>query len=230
MDKSVFYNISYGMFVIGSDNGKKLNAQIANTVFQITSDPATIAVSINKQNLTHEYIKESKRFSVSILDEDTPIFFIGKFGFKSGRSEDKFKDTQYKILESGCPVITDFSVAYLEAKVVKEFDCLTHTLFLSEVVDSSLLKDGLPMTYAYYQKVKRGITPKTAPTFINAEAPKIGNPEFPKYRCTVCNYVYDPVVGDTDGNIPAGTAFEKIPDTWRCPVCGADKSKFVRIV
>jgi rubredoxin len=83
------------------------------------------------------------------------------------------------------------------------------------------------MTYDYYHTIKRGTTPATAPTFIKAEMPLDKTITIQKYRCMVCNYIYDPVVGDPDGGISPGTAFDKIPDSWVCPICGADKSQFV---
>ncbi len=230
MDPNVLHNISYGMYIVSSDKDGVFNGQIANTLFQITSEPATVAVSINKKNLTHEFIESSSRFSVSVLAEETPLVFIGKFGFRSGRDGDKFKDIKFLTLKSGCPVVIDNSICYLEAKVIKRLDCGTHTLFLGEITDSKMLKTGKPMTYDYYHNVKRGTTPKTAPTFFEDEMPvpvKKGA-DMQKYRCTVCNYIYDPAIGDPDGGIQPGTPFEKIPDSWVCPVCGADKSQFVQ--
>lgn len=227
MDPNVLHNISYGMFVVSSFRDKAFNGQIANTVFQITSEPATVAISINKKNLTHEYIGASSRFSLSILDQNTPLAFIGKFGFKSGRTEDKFGGVGHITLGSGCPVVLDNALCYVEAKVVKSLDCFTHTLFIGEMADSRMLKNGRPMTYDYYHQEKRGTTPANAPTFIKSEAPG-AKKEVPmqKYRCVVCNYIYDPAAGDPDGGIKPGTPFEKIPDTWVCPICGADKSQF----
>ena len=230
MDLNVLHNIGYGMYVVSSNKGDLLSGQIANTVFQITSEPVTVAVSINKKNLTHEYIESSKRFSVSVISEDAPLAFVGKFGFKTGKTEDKFKDTKFIKLDSGCPVVLDNALCYLEAKVINRLDCGTHTLFLGEVTDSKILKTGKPMTYDYYHQVRRGTTPETAPTFIKSEAAaKKDKPLMQKYICTVCNYIYDPEVGDTDGGIQPGTAFEKIPDSWVCPVCGANKSEFVKV-
>jgi len=217
------------MFIVSARKDGAYNGQIVNTVFQITNEPVTIAVSINKSNLTHEYIEAGGIFSVSILLEGTPLAFIGKFGFKSGRTEDKFRDTKFKVLGSGCPAVLDHSIGYLEAKVVKQFDCGTHTLFLAQVVDSEVLRAGKPMTYDYYHQVKRGATPESAPTFIKGELPKKEEVNMPKYRCVICNYVYDPAIGDPDGGIAPGTPFEKIPDNWVCPVCGADKSQFEKI-
>ena len=88
MDLNVLHNLSYGMYIVSTNKDNLLNGQIANTVFQITSEPQTIAISINKQNLTHEFLEASLHFCVSILDEETPLTFIGKLGFKSGRKED----------------------------------------------------------------------------------------------------------------------------------------------
>ena len=169
MDPNVLHNLSYGMYIVSANKGDLLNGQIANTVFQITNDPVTIAISINKKNLTHEYIEASSRFSVSILDEETPLEFIGKFGFKSGKQEDKFKGTGFKVLPSACPVVTDYTVGYIEAEVINKFDCGTHTLFLGCMKDGAVLKEGRPMTYAYYHNVKKGTTPPKAPTFIRGE-------------------------------------------------------------
>ncbi len=228
MDPNVLHNLSYGMYIVSSNNGKAINGQVVNTAFQITSVPVTIAISINKKNLTHEFIESSLHFSVSILEQDTPMIFIGKFGFKSGRNIDKFKDIQFQVLKSGCPVVLENSLAYLEAKVMGSFDCVTHTVFLGEMTESKLIKTGHPLTYDYYHMVKRGTTPENAPTFIKEEAKKKEAITMQKYRCTVCNYIYDPAIGDPDGGIQPGTPFEKLPENWVCPVCGADKSQFVK--
>ncbi|MFA6079415.1 MAG: flavin reductase [Candidatus Omnitrophota bacterium] len=228
MDPNVLHNLSYGMYIVSSFNGDKLNAQIVNTVFQITNEPITIAISVNKKNLTHEYIQASKLFSISVLEQDTPLSVIGKFGFKTGRAIDKFKDTKFKKLDSGCPVVLDNAVCLLEAKVIDAFDCGTHTLFLGEMVWSEMLKQGYVMTYDYYHQVKRGTTPENAPTYIKGETSGKRDVTAQKYRCVICNYIYDPNTGDPDGGIQPGTPFEKIPDSWVCPVCGADKSQFVK--
>ena len=174
MDLNALHNLSYGMYIVSSCNGGKLNGQIANTVFQVTSDPVTVAISINKQNLTHEFIENSRNFSISVLDESTPLLFIGKFGFRSGKAEDKFKDTKFEVSKSGCPIVLEHTVAYIEAKVVRKLDCGTHTLFLGEMTDSKIIAPGKPMTYNYYHETKRGTTPPKAPTYIKGEAPNKG--------------------------------------------------------
>jgi len=166
MDSSALYKLGYGMYVVGSYKGDKLNAQIANTVFQITSEPPTVAVSINKSNLTNEYIKASKVFSASVLCQDTPLSYIGGFGFKSGRDVNKLANVNYRIGETKAPVILDNATAYLEAEVIQEIDVGTHTLFIGRVVAAEVLSSEICMTYDYYHQVKRGTTPKTAPSYI----------------------------------------------------------------
>ncbi len=227
MNPKALHKISYGVYVITSRKGDRLNGQIANTVFQITSEPPTIAVSINKKNLTWEYIKASRVFAVSMLCEDTPLSFIGHFGFKSGRDVDKLQGINYIIGETQAPVVMDNAIAYLEAKVVNEIDVGTHTIFIGEVVAGDVLMEKACMTYEYYHQVKRGTTPKTAPSY-TAEK-KEEKPKMAKYQCSVCGWVYDPAVGDPDGNIKPGIPFEQLPDTWVCPVCGAEKDKFQKI-
>jgi flavin reductase (DIM6/NTAB) family NADH-FMN oxidoreductase RutF/rubredoxin len=228
MDPKVLHKISYGLYVITSRDGDKMNGQIANTLFQIASEPATIAVSINKENLTHQFIMKSRIFAASVLARDTPLSFIGQFGFKSGRDTNKFANVNYRIGKTGVPIITDNSLAYIEAEVVNQLDCGTHTIFVGRVIDGETLKDAEPMTYAYYHEVKRGTAPMTAPTYIKEE-PEKESQKMAKYRCSVCGYVYDPAKGDPDSGVAPGTPFEKLPDNWSCPVCGAAKEMFEKI-
>ena len=227
MNLKALHSCSYGLYVISSRKGDRLNGQIANTVVQVTSEPPTISVCINKQNLTHEFITESKAFAASILSRDTPLSFIGHFGFKSGRDVDKLKDVNYKLGETKAPIVLDHTLAYLEAKVINQVDVRTHTIFIGELVGADVLREGEPMTYAYYHQVKRGTTPKTAPSYI--EERKETAPKMAKYECTVCGYIYDPELGDPDGGIKPGTPFEEIPDDWVCPVCGASKDQFKKM-
>jgi flavin reductase (DIM6/NTAB) family NADH-FMN oxidoreductase RutF/rubredoxin len=216
----------YGVYIISSKNDNKINGQIANTAFQITSDPATVAISINKQNLTHEYIKKSKVFVISILSKDAPMTLIGDFGFKSGRDIDKFRDIQYRKGVTGAPIVLEETVAYMECEVLSSTDVGTHTIFIGKIIDCDNLSDAEPMTYAYYHQIKGGKSPKTAPTYVKEEpkAPKTASSG--KYKCKICGYIYDPAKGDPDGGIKPGTPFEDLPDTWTCPICNAPKSEF----
>ena len=107
MNISALYNISYGMYIISSKYEEKPNGQIANALMQISSNPCTIAVSINKENLTHEFIAKSGYFTVSVLTTKADMRFIGNFGFKSGKNIDKFKDVKYITGIKGFPVVTE---------------------------------------------------------------------------------------------------------------------------
>jgi len=156
--------ISYGLYIVSSMSGKKMNGQLVNTVFQAASCPPLVAASINKSNLTHAYIEESGIFSISVLAQDTPMPFIGLFGFRTGREIDKFKDISFKLL-AGCPAVTENALAVLAVKTVSTLDMGTHTLFLGEVLAAETLKEGPALTYEYYKAVKHGKTHKNATTF-----------------------------------------------------------------
>jgi flavin reductase (DIM6/NTAB) family NADH-FMN oxidoreductase RutF len=169
MDLNALRKLGYGMYVVGAHKDKMRNGQIANTVFQITSEPPTVAVSINKNNLTHEYIKASRAFSAAVLCQATPLAYIGGLGFKSGRDVDKLKGMNYKVGQTGSPVFLDHATAYIEAEVLQDVDVGTHTLFIGKVVGGEVLTEEPCMTYEYYHQVKRGTTPKTAPSYIAKE-------------------------------------------------------------
>ncbi|MCX6666861.1 MAG: rubredoxin [Euryarchaeota archaeon] len=227
MNPKTLHKISYGLYVICSKKGKKINGQIANALFQVTAEPQTIAVSINKKNLTHDFIENSKAFTVSVLSENTSLQFIGTFGFKSGRDIDKFKDVKYKLGKTHIPIVLDNSLAYVEAKVIDKIDVGTHTIFIASVEDGEILTEDKPMTYEYYHKVKGGFSPKNAPTYVGeVDKEKKEMEEMDKYVCKVCGYVYDPKKGDLGNGIKPGTKFENLPDDWVCPVCGAGKDQF----
>ena len=227
MKKEAFFKISYGVYVVSSHLADRLNGQIANTVFQVTSDQPRFAICINKQNLTHEFIESSKVFSVSVLSETTPMTFIGRFGFKSGRQLNKFEGVEYKIGKTGVPVVLENSLAYFEAKVISQLDVGTHTLFIGEVVDADVITEGEPMTYAFYHKVKKGFSPPTAPTFVERKVTREKEADkMKKFRCKICGYVYDPQKGDPNNGIEPGSPFEALPEDWVCPVCGAGKEEF----
>ena len=237
IDSKAFWRITYGLYVVTSRDGDRLNGQIANTVFQVTAEPARIAVSVNRGNLTHGYISRSGVFAVSCLGEETPMEFIGLFGFKSGRDVDKLAQVQHRAGVTGAPVVIENVLSVIEAKVIERLDVGTHTIFVGEVAAAEVLRPGKPLTYAYYQEIKKGLAPKSAPTYHvpegGAEPAPAPAPAEPapratakKYVCGVCGYVYDPAVGDPDGGVAPGTAFENLPADWHCPVCGAAKEEF----
>lgn len=228
MNRAALHKISYGVYIVASGHEGRFNGQIATSVIQVSSKPATVAVCINKDNYTHELIETSRKFTLSILSESSPMTFIGLFGFKSGRDTDKLKDVKTKTGVTGVPIVLDYSLGFIETEVESELDCGTHTLFVGKVIDADLTGDGDPMTYAYYQNSKGGKSPKNAPTYdadtTTVPAPKPGAAA--RYACSVCGYVYDPEKGDPENGVAPGTRFEDIPENWTCPVCGAEKSKF----
>jgi len=230
LDLESLFKLSYGMCIVSSEKDGRFNGCIVNTVFQITPEPPMIAVSINRGCLTHEYIRGSGFFSVSVLSQETPMSFIGRFGFRTGREIDKFEQLHYRIGQTGVPIVLDNTAAFLEADVIESIDVATHTLFIAKIVACQMLdKDREPMTYAYYRDIKQGRTPKTAATYIATESKAVskkGAEKMKKYKCTICGYVYDPVVGDPDNGVKEGTAFENLPDDWVCPECGAGKDEF----
>ena len=165
MNTKALHLISYGLYVVGSKKGDKINGQTANTIIQVSSEPPIISVCINKGNLTHEFIEDSGVFTASIISKEAPLSFIGGFGFKSGRDVNKFEGVNYKLGETGVPIVLDHTLAYLEARVTNTVDVGTHTIFIGELVGAESIEEGEPMTYAYYHQVKRGTTPKTAPSY-----------------------------------------------------------------
>ena len=164
MNKNAFRQLSYGVYVISTwDNGRATGCT-ANSAMQITSEPATIAVSINHDNYTNQCIQETGRFAVSILGEHTDPGIIGNFGFYSGRDKDKFADVKQELKEC-MPVVAD-ACAYIVCEVVDKMETSTHTVFLGKVLDADVLKADDAMTYAYYHNVIKGKSPKNAPTYI----------------------------------------------------------------
>lgn len=165
LDRTVFKDVSYGLYLVSSFDGSSKNGQIVNTVIQVTSDPPCFATIINRKNFTHELISSSKRFGVSVLNDSTPFPFIGVFGFKSGRDVDKFENVSYIEGVTGCPLVTDHALGVMEIKVNYSLDVGTHTVFVGEVVFSKQLSDGRPLTYEYYHVAMKGKTSKNAPTY-----------------------------------------------------------------
>lgn len=211
MNKNVFRNFSYGVYVVSTLDNNRPTGCIANSIMQITSSPATVAVSMNHDNYTNSCIEASGKFAISILSEDSDPGLIGNFGFQSGKDINKFDTVSYETI-GDLPVITD-ACGYITCKVIDKMETSTHTVFLGEVVEGDILKNEPAMTYAYYHKVVKGKSPKNAPTYIAEEETKTESAA--KWVCGICGYVYN---GDTP--------FEELPDTYTCPICKQPKSVF----
>lgn len=151
--REALYRISYGLYIITAQAEGQDNGQCANTCFQITSDPARLAIGINKKNFTHELITKSGKFGVSVLNQ-TGQDYARRFGYKSGRDVDKFEGlTAVHRGESGVLLLDDALVT-MEATVLSQMDAGTHTLFLADVTNGEILQDGDPMTYAFFRASK----------------------------------------------------------------------------
>ncbi len=236
MNTEAFFKISYGLYIVCSGNENEKAGYIANTAFQVTAEPPKIAISCNKDNYTTKILDKTGVYSISVLKQDASPEIIGLFGYKSGKETNKFKDTKVITGETGVPIVTEDCLAWFECKVTDTIDVGTHVIYVAEIINNGLLEDSDPLTYEYYRNVKKGKAPKNAPTYIapvtgesESSGPETDNDLGPKYRCLVCDHIYDPAEGDPESNIPPGTPFEDLPENWMCPICGADKSDFVVI-
>ena len=218
MNTSVFRDMSYGVYVVSTMDGERPTGCIANSIMQITSSPATVAVSINHDNYTNGCIRNAGMFAFSILAENSDSGLIGRFGFQSGKDTDKFQDVDYEMAQ-GMTVVKN-TCGYVVCKTVNQMETKTHTVFLGEVVEADIYEGmGDAMTYAYYHKVVKGKSTKNAPTYLPEEAGE----EAPgaevvkgkeKYVCQVCGYIHE-----------GGP----LPEDFRCPVCGVGADKFNKV-
>ncbi len=221
IDHEALFKISYGLYIVSSGDKENGNGFISNTVFQVSSKPAKFVIACNKDNFSSEIIEKSRHFSVSILRQDTDAEIFGRFGFKSGRNFNKMEGMNIKIGETGVPIVLNDSIAYLECKVTEKIDVGTHWLFISELIAAQILEENIdPITYAYYHQIKKGISPKNAPTYVEKSEPEteVKTTAYKKYECAVCGYIYD--------ESEEGKSFEDLPDDWTCPICGAGKEEF----
>ena len=156
--------ITYGLYIVTSSWNGKDNGMIVNTVFQVTADPARIAISVNKESLSHELISQSKRFAALPLSQEADLPFIGRFGFRTGRTFDKFAGLSVRRGKLGMPIIEEHVLSVLEVQVEQTVDVGTHTLFIGTVQDGFCMhpQNGEPLTYEYYHTVIKGKTPKGA--------------------------------------------------------------------
>lgn len=212
METAALFNISYGLYVVGTKIDGKNAGCIVDAFIQSTSAPVpTVILCSIQANQTNAAIKQTGEFMVSILGSDVDPFVIGNFGFQSGRDVDKWANVPYELVE-GLPVLKK-AVAYLRCKVTDFKELSTHTVFFCEVTDA-LMGEGSPLIYGNYQKEMK---PKTLEAFkLYKQSGKAPEPPS-KWVCSVCGYVYS---GDTP--------FEELPEDWKCPRCGSPKSVFVK--
>lgn len=213
MDRRVLRNLSYGVYVVTSKDNDRNIGCIANSIMQVTSEPVTIAVSINHDNYTNKIIKENKKFGISILKELSNPNIIGEFGFKTSKDADKFENISFVEIEK-TPVIED-SCGYMICRVINTMETKTHTIFLGEVINAGNYTLENPMTYKYYHEKLKGTSPKNAPTYEEKiEEVTISSKKLKKWRCKVCGYIYE---GDS------------VPEDFVCPICGQPHTEFYEI-
>ena len=205
MDKKAMYKLSYGLFVLTTKVGDKDNGCIINTAIQAASEPNQMSICVNKQNYTHDMIKESMEFNVSIISEKASFDLFKHFGFQTGREVDKFEGfDKCDRSSNGLFYITEGTNAYISVKVTKTEDIGSHTMFIGEIVDMEVLDDAPSATYTYYMS---NIKPKPE---------KVGKTEDGKtvWRCKICGYEY---VG------------EELPEDFICPICKHPASDFEKV-
>jgi rubredoxin/flavin reductase (DIM6/NTAB) family NADH-FMN oxidoreductase RutF len=242
MKYKALHKLSYGVYIISTSYNGKYYGYIGNTVFQVTSSPPQIAISCHKDNVSTSMILKSRIFSVSVLRKETDTSLIGRFGFMSSDTIDKFANINTIKAVTGAPVVTDDTIAWFDCEVVSVTDAGSHIIIIGLIKDSGLLSDEDPLTYGYYREKYKMLSPANAPTYI--EEAKLEKEDIPGkgseaageeglsdndiYTCSICGYRYDPAEGDPASNIPPGTSFSELPDDYKCPVCNAGKEYFKR--
>ncbi|MBE6602450.1 MAG: MBL fold metallo-hydrolase [Ruminococcaceae bacterium] len=188
-DLTALFRIGYGLYVVTSNDGKKDNGLIVNTVTQVTSTPNRIAVTINKENYSHHVIKQTGILNINCLTVEAPFSVFEKFGFASGRSVDKFADCTPLRSDNGLVFLPRYINAFMSLKVEQYVDLDTHGMFICAVTEARVISDKETMTYSYYQS---NVKPKP-----QTEGKK-------GYVCKICGYVYE---GDP------------LPEDFVCPLC-----------
>ncbi|MBO5312618.1 MAG: flavin reductase [Clostridia bacterium] len=199
LDLSALFNIGYGLYVVTSNDGRKDNGLIVNTVTQVTNTPNRIAVAINKENYSHHVIKQTKIMNINCLTQDAPFKVFESFGFKSGRNTDKFEGCEPLRSENGLVVLPRYINSFMSLSVEEYIDLDTHGLFICSVTESRVLSDKETMTYTYYQS---NVKPKP-----ETEGKK-------GYVCKICGYIYEG---------------EELPEDIVCPLCKHGYADFEKI-
>ncbi len=214
MDINVLFKLSYGMYIVGAFAEGRPVGCVVNTCFQVTNLDLLLVISLNKNNYTLEAIQQNKRFSLSVLAEDSDPRLIGTFGFLCSRTTDKYKDFGYDLVDH-VPCVKGRFAGRIILEAEKFVDCGTHVLVIGRLVDT-VPGEGTPMTYSYYHNVVKGKAPKNAPTYrADEDSAKDMKPVMNRYECDLCGYIVE-----VEGDLPAD---------YICPICGADITHFHRI-
>ena len=188
-DMTALFRIGYGLYVVTSNDGRKDNGLIVNTVTQLTDNPYRVAVNINKANYSHHVIRQTGVLNVNCLSVDAPFSVFQQFGFQSGRTVDKFAGQKINRSGNGLVFLDKYINAFMSLKVEQYVDLDTHGMFICSVTEARVMSDQDTMTYTYYQQ---NVKPKP-----ETEGKK-------GFVCKVCGYVYE---GD------------ELPEDIICPLC-----------
>ena len=188
-DMTALFNIGYGLYVVTSNDGKKDNGLIVNTVTQVTNTPNRLAVTINKENYSHHVIKQTGKMNINCLTVDAPFAVFEAFGFRSGRNVDKFADCTPLRSDNGLVFLPRYINSFMSLKVEQYVDLDTHGMFICSVTEARVISDRETMTYNYYYQ---NVKPKP-----ETEGKK-------GYVCKICGYVYEG---------------EELPADFICPLC-----------
>lgn len=219
MDKKIFRDITYGMYIVTTcDNEKKNVGCVINTLTQITSSDPIIAISLNKDNYTNRALKWNRKFAISLISVDTPKEVIGTFGYHTSKEINKFENVDYEMIDD-LPIVKENTCGYIIAEYIDLVECNTHDVIIAKVLSTKKELDTKPMTYQYYHENLKGTSPKNAPTYVEEKPEEASN--ISKYRCQLCGYIYDDAKEEVK--------FEDLPEDWKCPLCGATKDQFEKI-
>lgn len=164
MDLTVLHKISYGMYIIGVNDGGRPTGCVINTLSQVTSESPLVAVCLNKNNYTYDVLMRTGKFSISILSEGTNRNAIAAFGFASGKDIDKFSLVKHEMC-GDLPLVLESCCGWLTCEVVSTVDAESHVLVLARLTDTKAGDAHRAMTYEYYHSVIKGRAPKNAPTY-----------------------------------------------------------------
>jgi flavin reductase (DIM6/NTAB) family NADH-FMN oxidoreductase RutF len=165
MDRKAFYKLTYGLYIVSARADGRDCGCVVNTLEQVTSEPPKMAVALNKNNFTEQMIEKSGYFAAVALTKDADLKLIGNFGFKSGRDTDKFAAYPFARDENGVAYVTQSVAARYSLQLSDRLDLGTHVMLIGDVLDAEVLSGAEPLTYTYYQQVKKGTTPKNAPSY-----------------------------------------------------------------
>ncbi|MDR1538398.1 MAG: flavin reductase family protein [Clostridiales bacterium] len=170
MDISALFTISYGLYVLSAkDTDGRYVGCVINAAMQSSAEPPSMVVCSNKENYTTDAILRSGKFVVSVFSQDADMATIGRFGFRTSKDIEKFEGMPMRLTESGLPALEKFVCSFMECEVKNYIDIHTHMLIQGDILQTERVSDAAPLTYDYYHKVIKGLTPKKAVSYVKPD-------------------------------------------------------------